>query len=80
MFGFISKFKQEVVAGFDSIHQRIVTLEAKVEALFEHTKTVAAQDAAKAAAVVETPVVDAAKEVEAAAPVAETVATDVKNV
>ena len=57
MFGFIGKFKQqvaqqmesaknEVVAGFDAVHQRLVTLEARVDALFHHTATVAAQEAA----------------------------------
>ena len=46
MFNFLGKFKQQVVEGFNSVHQRLVTLEAKVEALFEHTKQVATQDAA----------------------------------
>lgn len=48
MFGFIGKFKQQVISGFDSVHQRLVTLEAKVEALFEHTKQTVQADVAKA--------------------------------
>lgn len=47
MFGFIGKFKAEVLSGFEAIHARIVTLEAKVEALFNHTKVVAAETAAQ---------------------------------
>ena len=39
MFGFISKFKKDVISGFDSVQQRLVTLEAKVEALFHHVNT-----------------------------------------
>jgi len=73
MFGFIGKFKDEVVAGFDAVHQRLVTLEAKVEALFEHTKTVAEQEAKAEVAPavaevdkVETVATDAAATVEAA--------------
>lgn len=42
MFGFMSKFKQDVTSGFDSVHQRLVTLEAKVEALFHHVNSVPA--------------------------------------
>lgn len=52
MFGFIGKFKQqvaqqmesaknEVISGFDAVHQRLVTLEAQVNALFKHTQEVA---------------------------------------
>jgi len=41
MFGFIGKFKNEVIAGFDAVHQRLVTLEAKVDALFNHNTVVA---------------------------------------
>src|ERR1700743_60371 len=43
MFGFVTKFKNEVYAGFELVKQRLVTLEAKVEALFEHTKSQASQ-------------------------------------
>lgn len=73
MFGFISKFKKDVVAGFDAVHQRLVSLEAKVEALFNHTKTVAEPVVTAAVATVEaegtkvaTVAEDAAKTVEAA--------------
>ncbi len=71
MFGFIGKFKTEVLAGFEAVHQRLVTLEAQVGALFNHTKTVVEAapvvatveaDVTKATAVAE----DAAKTVEAA--------------
>jgi hypothetical protein len=41
MFGFISKFKKDVTAGFNSIHERLITLEAKVNALFEHANATA---------------------------------------
>lgn len=67
MFGFIGKFKSEVISGFDAVHQRLITLEARVEALFNHQKVVAETavtdvkaDATKATTVVE----DAAKVVE----------------
>lgn len=53
MFNFVSKFKNEVISGFDLVHQRLVTLEAKVEALFQHTQTVAEQAAKTAEAPVE---------------------------
>lgn len=56
MFGFVSKFKQQVVEGFNSVHQRLVTLEAKVEALFEHTKVQAAEAVQQDVAKVEAPV------------------------
>ena len=69
MFGFIGKFKNEVVSGFDAVHQRLVTLEAKVEALFNHTQVVetAKAEAAKAenaANVAATVVADVTKTVE----------------
>ena len=70
VFGFVNKFKQSVLDGFDSVHQRLVTLEAKVEALFEHTKTVAAQD--EVASKDPTPVVET--EVKGAEEVSSTVA------
>jgi uncharacterized membrane protein len=44
MFGFISKFKKDVTSGFDAVHQRLVTLETRVGALFEHAKTTAVTD------------------------------------
>ena len=53
MFGFISSFKKDVVAGFDAVHQRLITLEAKVEALFNHTKVQAEAAAAPVTAAVE---------------------------
>jgi hypothetical protein len=75
MFGFIGKFKADVTTGFELVHQRLVTLEAKVEALFNHTKTVAAPVTAAVeaevstvetkATEVETAVTDAAATVEA---------------
>lgn len=61
MFGFITKFKQEVYEGFESVKQRLVTLEAKVDALFEHNKVVAEADAQKVEAVVEAPAQEAEK-------------------
>ena len=66
MFGFIGKFKTEVLAGFEAIHQRLVTLEAQVGALFNHTAVVAKVEAAVDAATLP-PVVEAAADaVEAA--------------
>ena len=53
MFGFIGKFKDEVLSGFDSIHTRLVTLEAKVEALFNHNKVIAEAAVKKDVGVVE---------------------------
>ena len=76
MFGFIGKFKDEVVAGFDAVHQRLVTLEAKVEALFEHTRTVAAADVKAEVA----PVVAEVDKVEAVATDAAKVVDDAKQV
>lgn len=58
MFGFITKFKTEVYDGFESVKQRLVTLEAKVEALFEHTKTTAEAAAKDVAAPVEAAVAE----------------------
>lgn len=54
MFGFISNFKKDVVAGFDAVHQRLISLEVKVEALFAHTKETVVADVPKAEAVVST--------------------------
>jgi len=48
MFSFFSTFKKDVLAGFESVKQRIVTLEVKVEALFAHQQAVAEQAAAAA--------------------------------
>lgn len=76
MFGFIGKFKDEVVAGFDAVHQRLVTLEAKVEALFAHTKTVAEQEAKAEVA----PVVAEVDKVETVAADVTKVADDAKQV
>jgi hypothetical protein len=77
MFGFVSKFKNEVIAGFDAVHQRLVTLEAKVEALFEHTKTVAE---AQAATTVEAAKADVANVTSEAKTEVAAVTTEVSNV
>jgi hypothetical protein len=86
MFGFVTKFKADVIAGFDSVHQRLVTLEAKVEALFNHTKTVAEASPVVATvttavegavSMVETGVANAASEAATKATAVEAVASDV---
>ena len=73
MFGFVSKFKNEVIAGFESVHQRLITLEVQVKALFEHTKTQVQEQAAD----VKTNVTAVADNLAAKVDTAETVAGDV---
>ena len=72
MFGFIGKFKQEVISGFELVRQRLVTLEAKVDALFAADKVRAEAEVAK----VEAPVEAVAAPVEA---VVEKVESDAKQ-
>ena len=76
MFGFISKFKKDVVAGFDAVHQRLVSLEAKVEALFNHTKTQAQAEVDTFKTVAEPVVTAAVATVEAEGTKVATVAED----
>jgi hypothetical protein len=80
MFGFIGKFKTEVYAGFESVKQRLVTLEARMDAVYTHLETTAKTDATTVAADAKADVTaDAAAVVAAPATAVADVANDVAS-
>ena len=80
MFTFFSKLRTEVTAAVSSLHERVVTLETKVDALFSHAKetvTAAPVKAVEAVAAVPEKAVEAVAS-DAVAKV-EAVATEVES-